>query len=580
MPLGIGGPLANLVVNIMANTQQFNTQLNSVRNQLTHIQSTSNRLTIFNPRPQGFLNSFFAITTGIYALKQYISLLERIETGFVRIERVAKEFKGGNFRNQIFDLAQNISGTGIEDIQHILKISAQLGIRGKKDLLEFSNAIAMMSGVTGQSAEALATDIGKIIQVFSLLPRDAERVSNTILQVADDLNAQELEITNIARRIGAFASSIGLSMEQTVAFAGAMKDVGVNTEIAASSLYTFFARLQTNPTKIAKLFGYNTEEEIFNFFKRLRNEPVEAITVLLEKIKALSPGEKLLFFKELELYGVRNAAALGTLAEKVERLKEALDSANKGSKENVKLLINQWDRAHSLAGKIDDMSDSWKRFVDVFSNTALIGGAFNFISNSLDAITNQLREINGLKLDIDVDFSDINSIKAREAQLGRQIREMDQARNLNANPVARWVKSNAPTFVRDYLMAYMRLGTDIEGRSKLIRERSMLNRIIQRMEKQDEEKKKEPIPEAELRREFNIIRSAEDEKKGRGRQDQFRGFMDLTEAWKNLILDRMEGKDRSFEALQDIHQEAAEINAGVDDVASILRSRTFPAVLA
>jgi len=574
------GPLANLVVNVMANTQQFNTQMNRVRTELTHIQAiTRNNTTIFNPRPRGFLDNLLAITSGIYALRQYISLLEKLETGFVRIERVARDFKGANFRSQIFDLAQNISGASIDDIQHIMKISAQLGIRGKKDLLEFSNTIAMLSNVTGLSAEQMATDIGKIIQVFNLLPKDAEKVSNTILQVADDLNAQESEITNIVRRIGAFANSIGLSMEQTVAFAGAMKDVGVNTEIAASSLYTFFARLQTNPTKIAKLFGYNTEEEVFNFFKRLRNEPVEAITVLLEKIRDLSPGEQLLFFKNLELYGVRNAAALGTLANKVDRLKEALNSANVGSEKNVKLLINQWDRANSLAGKIDDLTDSWKRFVYELSNTNAIGSIFSYISNSLDAIANQLREINGLKEGIDVDFSDLSSIKAREAQLGRQIADLEKARNLEANPIARWLKHNAPTPVRDYLMNFMRMGTDIEGRSKLIRERTLLNRIIERMEKQEKEKEKPKISDAELRREFNIINAAEEEKKKKG-TDHFKGFMGLTEAWKNLILDRLDGKDKSFETLQDIHKETVEQNEHLGAINETLRNRTFAAVLA
>lgn len=550
------GKLATLVVNITGNAGPLNAQINIVQRNLIRLQSLSSRF-----------SNFFVLGGAVYALKALVDQLEKIETGFIRIERVARDFKGGNFRGDIFNLAQGISGVSIEELQRIMKVSAQLGIRGRADLLKFTETVAIMANVTGISADLLATDIGKIIQVFSILPRDVDRVANSILQVADDFNATESEITNIVRRIGAFSKSIGLSVDETIAFAAAMKDVGVNTEIAASSLYTFFARLQTNPVKIAKLFGYTSEEEIFNFFKRLRNEPVEAIVTLLQKIKSLSPGEKLLFFKDLELYGVRNAAALGTLAEKVDRLKEALGSANTGLRENSRLLQNQWDVANSLRGRIDDLTDSWKRFYTTIGNTEVLGRWFSVYSHFLDAISSRIEALSGGKT-LDVDVTNLKSVSSKITELRELIRASQPKEGIK----------DSDSWIKKWIAGVLGFADEVGGTRENKRQLALLEKIQNALVAKDkfEAELKKPISDNELRRELNIIRAA-DEKKGS--KDKFSGFMGLTDAWKNLILDRMEGKDKSFEKLEDIHDEAAEINAGVDEVASILRNRTFPAVL-
>lgn len=555
------GPLANLIVNIIANSRQFQTQIGLVHGQLIRVQSFGRRF-----------GNFFAMTGAILALKQYVSLVERLETNFIRIERVSGALRGPKFRGEIFDLAQNISGAGIEDIQKIMKISAQLGIRGKDNLMEFTKQMAMLSSITGLSAEQMATDVGKIIQVFNLLPTDAERVSNTILQAADDFNVLESEITNIVRRIGSFSDSIGLSLAETVGFAAAMKDVGVNTEIAASSLYSFFARLQTQPVAIAKFFGM-ANEEIFEFFKVLRQNPTQGIILLLERIKRMPPSQRLTFFKELELYGVRNAAALGTLAEKVDRLKAAIASANQGASENIKLMGGQYDVTRSLRGGIDNLTDAWKRFLFEFTNTAHVSGFFNFLSDNLDALAFQLREIRGLTFS-NVDPSRPESIRKRISEIDKEQNQID----MRDDPGWKQLKSLGGLDFGNFIDNFLKAKADRLGFERLTRERISLFNLLERLEerKKVEDERKRP-GEGAIRNEFQWL--LDQEKKKKKEKTHFEGFMGLEEAWKNFLLDKIEGKNKEFKKLEDIHDEAIEQNEHLEEAVAAIKNIRVGAIL-
>jgi len=580
-------PLANLIVNILVNNRNFNTQMAQMHGQM-------NRMSLIGRN----FGNYFIVTAGIAALIEVVGKLEEIETGFIRIERVARDFKGTKFREDIFDLAGDISGTSIIELQKVMKIAAQLGIRGKENLMEFSEQVAILQNITGLGDE-LASDVGKILQVFDLAPTQAEKLINTILQISDDFNVLESEITNIVRRIGAFAKSIGLSADETIAFAGAMKDVGVNTEIAASSLYTFFARLQTNPFKLGRALGFD-DKEIENMFIKLRQKPVEAIIDILEHLKKLPPSLRLGVFKELELYGVRNAAALGTLAEKVDRLKEALSSASIGLNENTKLLEGQFAVTDSLRGKIDDMSDAWNRFLFTIGNTDAIKSTFTFFSNLLNETSRQIMQLDGLwknfGSDKIVDFSDPASIGQRIAELERRLEKgfHKEGRRFNwtalggrtpglgnDNPFIMWMEE----FTKSRAEFVNNVTLDKPG---VIKELSVLRKALERLNKFEEIKNKKIEPEKlgqkevpsfpEIMKEFNILK-AQDEKKKKKRDPAFEGFMGLTEAFKNRILDMQNDEKVKIKALNDIHKEAIEQNDHLEDMTQILRTRTFPAVL-
>jgi TP901 family phage tail tape measure protein len=578
-----GNALANLVVNIIVNSKGFHSQLLGIRNQLQQTSAAAQRM-----------RGFFIFSAAVYAASAFVRKLAEIETGFIRIERVAKEFKGGGFRGEIIDLAQEVSGSSLADIQKIMKITGQIGIRGRDNLLEFSRSMAMMASVTGESVQTLTSDMGKVITVFELAPKSIEKVSNVILQLSDDTAATEIEITNILRRIGSFAKAIGLSVEETAAFAAAMKATGANTEIAASSLFSFFRRLQTEPVAIGKFFGM-ANEELFRWFLLLRQNPLEAILKLLEKIRRMPASEQQAFFEKLELYGVRNAAALGTLANKVDRLKEALDSANKGAEENIRLLEGQWAVMNSINGKIDDLDDAWSNLMVTMGDTSVIQNTFSVFTEGLNELARRIAKIKGLQ-HTEIDINDPQSIGNRIKELREIIRGSELQRKIGMEqrhgfefegPGGSRMRFGLPKWLNKLIDKDVESLHNITGVNQARKELAFLEKFLSRIQEKNENKasgveariKEMTRPSTPaVRQEFeNILKRANEEKGKKERADSFRGFMGLTEAWKNLFLDR--NKDKEFKELQGIHNEAAEANDHLDDIATKLGNLQFGAIL-
>lgn len=279
--------------------------------------------------------------------------------------------------------------------------------------------------------------------------------------------------------------------------------------------------------------------------------------------------------QQLELYGVRNAAALGTLAEKLERLKEALTSAKKGAEDNVRALQGQVDVSNTLRGKIDDLTDAWKEFLVEFGRTGLIKDVFSFISDSLSAITAQLREIRGLRTDTDVDTTDPASLRKRINELNEIIATKVKAREpfRTDNPGEQGTFSLEEKFglIGE---SYRKFWTDVTGFQRQVKERDALMKIYKALTETAENIPGKDAPSiGSIHDEFlKILAREKDKKKGKG--DQFKGFMGLTEAWKNLILDELDDKDKEFKTLKDIHNAEIEGNdhlAGIHDAVKGIR---------
>lgn len=346
MSAGFLNHLASLVVNIVINTRQFNQGMNGVQNRLVSGAA-------------GFYLLRSAMLTSVGAMNSIVQATAKIEEGFIKIERVAKEVRGGSFREDIKNqITFELPGVKIEEYQKILKIAAQLGIQGKNDLEKFGAQVAILANVTGLNAERIATHLGKLLTVFKISPSDAEPIINAVLKVADDLVVTEEEILSITEKLGGYANAIGLSAEETIAFAGAMKSVGQTTEVSRTALFTLFQGLAKSPFKVGKALGLSNEE-IVRLAATLKSNPFKAIHELLELLHKTPIDELSPILKSLGAAGVRNAAALKALADNLEVLDKAMASSTQGAEQNVKLTQDQALEAAGLTSKLTDLKNAW-----------------------------------------------------------------------------------------------------------------------------------------------------------------------------------------------------------------------------
>ena len=140
--------LASLLVNIVVNTANARAQLNSVKGSL---QSTGQSALHGAAR-------FYLLRAALLASKEVMSGLAskaaEMEQGFITLERTASEFAGTQNRMQLMAKAIDEVGITLGDLQKAIAITGQLGIRGKQNILEFSETILKLSTVTGATPDA------------------------------------------------------------------------------------------------------------------------------------------------------------------------------------------------------------------------------------------------------------------------------------------------------------------------------------------------------------------------------------------------------------------------------------------
>jgi TP901 family phage tail tape measure protein len=541
------------MVNIVVNTRHFNRGMRDVHSGLRGINGAAQFY---------LLRASFLAAAG--TMTELIKKAAELEEGFIKIERVASQLKNTNFRAELIGLGKDTAGVTVQELQKVIKLAAQLGFRGKEDLVEFGKQIAILSSVTGEDSEALATSFGKLLQIFDMSPQKVSPLINSVLQLADDFNATEQQIVDITTRIGGIGVEAGLTVTEVAALATAMKSVEKSTEVSGTALANFIQRLNSRPTKFAEAVGL-TKKDAEEWYKTLQENPIQGIISALNMIKTKNLREVAAIFKSLGIEGVRNSGAILKLAQNMDEVHRALNASNQGFSENVRLMQQQYDEARGLTAQIKDLGEAWDIFLAKLGNTGAAKGGLNFLTNSLNLAAQIMSEdFTRSKRDTKVDVTDINSVNNRINQLEGHERAFEKA-IMAPKPLP----SKA---FNDFWTEVQRQYHNVFGGTQTKQEIDELKRIRAKLLNPNNE----VVPPGKKR---NIEGLPEDdEKKHKGRGPRFEGFMRLEEAWKNLLLDSI-GDKGELKKLDAIHKEAVQQNVALNSIDETLKTRTFPAVV-
>ncbi len=558
--------LASLIVNIVVNTRQFNSEMKGVQSRVVNTAA-------------GFYLFRAAALTATASLKTILQKTAELEQGFINIERLAPELAGKNFRKDLTELALGLEGVDLQKLQSIGQAVAELGITGADNIKELTKQVAMLATVSGLNGPQLAIDIGKILEQFNLSPNQSSQIINSLAAIAQQFSTNEAEITNITRRIGAFASVIGLTAEQTIAFAGALKASGQNTEVAASSLFTFFSRLQTELPDLGKALGY-TNEEIKELYVLLRTSPADAIVKILEDLQKLSPGQRAEVLKQLELYGVRTTGSIAALAVKVDILKKALKESGKASSENVLLLQQMYTNSLGLTAKINNLKEAWDLFLLSIGNTVPFKAALDAMTDVFN-YASDMASGSWAQPNSPINLTDKNALSKEIARLKAEIAERNkwietrakdkgtQAGVATALPVQFALAKLLGTTIEDFTRSYLQL---LKPTGPLIRELKKLSEILDKLNNPDDPTKGDTASRDKALAEYAQLLAAE--KANKKSHEHFQGFMELTAAWKAVVLDELnrERKSAEFIQLKKIAEENAKANGHLEAIKELLKN--------
>jgi len=298
-------------------------------------------------------------------------LAVRKTTGLVSIEmkKLTKNF---------IDMSKEIP-LSTEELAQIGAVAGQIGIRGTKNISEFTRVISMMATVTDLAAEEAAIAISQLSNVFRIPIPDVERLGSVINELSNTTAATARDLAIIAKQAGSAATVFGLTASQTLAFAAVLRDIGVTSEVAGTALSQLFTKLVTNTKRIAR----SAEIDFTTLSNAVKNEPVKAVQMLFDKLSKLSKTEAASALKKMGFEGKRATSVMFGLMNNTSLLNKTLKTAE-----------GEWETNTSLMKEFSIFTSGVKRQFILFKNE-ISAVAITLGTNFLPIFQKVITEIKG-----------------------------------------------------------------------------------------------------------------------------------------------------------------------------------------
>lgn len=282
------------------------------------------------------------------------------------------------------------------DIAAVMEIAGQLGIRGTKNLLSFTDTMVRLGDSTNLSSEEAATAIARIMNVMGTATEDVGRFGSTIVDLGNNFATTESEITEMANRLAAGGKLAGLTEPQILALATAMSSVGINAEAGGTAMTQTFNAIEKAVASggdklqgFADIAGMTSEE----FAQAWETDPITAIQSFIQSLGDLEAegGSAVIALDNLGLSGIRQSDMLKSLSQASDLLTDALDTANTAWDENTALTQESETRYGTLASKLSILWNNVKNLAISFGN--LLMPAIEKVSSVIQSVTERINSM-------------------------------------------------------------------------------------------------------------------------------------------------------------------------------------------
>jgi len=292
--------------------------------------------------------SGFAIA-GLVALTatavKSLNAFKQFENGLINVQKVTN-ISGKNlasFGKEIDRLARRIP-VGTSELLNIAQTAGQLGIEGAKNILAFTEAVALLTRTTDLTIDS-AQSLAQLIEVTRTAPEDVGRLAAVVVDLGNNFSATESQILEVSTRIAQSTTQYGLLAEDAVALGAVIAGVGEKAEASGTAIGKGFRAFER-----AIALGGPPLEELTRITKLQRDELSRLFesdpTALLIKFteglnRAKKEGELVPeVLSNIGLKTDRVNRVFGPLIKNTERVREAFRRKNE-QVENSTALIEE-----------------------------------------------------------------------------------------------------------------------------------------------------------------------------------------------------------------------------------------------
>jgi len=319
--------------------------------------------------------------------------------------------------------------TANKQLLEFSRIAGKLGIKGRENIKAFveeANVATVALGKSlGGSAEVTVNTLGKIIGSFELEKtigwNEAIRKTGAVInELGKSSTASEKPIVEYINRLQSIGVSAGIPIEKIAAIGATLDDAGIAAEAGGSGIIKFISSLSTHTTEFAKLLDVSEAR-----YKEMLSEDVNDVMIkVLESAKGGETG--LLAMTEsldkADVSGVRMTITVGTLMNKIEKLKEQQNIATKAFSEGTSTQAEYDLMNNNFAGTVEKVQKKLAKLFLIIS-TMLQPGIevfiklidtlmvkFGSVKNNADKVGAVIKKISDFFVELIVSSGDLVNI--------------------------------------------------------------------------------------------------------------------------------------------------------------------------
>lgn len=286
--------------------------------------------------------------------------------------------------------------TSADQILSIQAIGGELGV-AVDDLETFAETVSNLEVATDLDADEAATALGQLDNIMSDLNGDTmPSFSDALVRLGNNGASTESQIVEIAKRIGAMGSIVGMSTPEVLAWASSIASTGQNAEAAGTAISNTMSDLETAVAgggealeAFAQVSGMSAQE----FADTWNSDPSTAMKSFIEGLVRIedSGGSADATLQDLGITAVRQKQAIEGLMQTIGGLDENLQMSNNAWNG----VSDQWGEAGDAASEAEKKAEGFSGAISRMQNVAqvLASELGESLTPMIDAVADALGEL-------------------------------------------------------------------------------------------------------------------------------------------------------------------------------------------
>ena len=271
----------------------------------------------------------------------------------IDIIKVVSAFSGQSFgSSQVQSLASSLNDLGTvipianAELRTIGRDLAQLGFFAQSTAATIESDIVNAVELVGKTSAALGVSAGETGQAFGILrnifldtDQSLQDQLSTLVRYSSVLNELQNTTAGVSsfmlefnQRIGATATTIGLSFQEISGFGAAIAELGQSAQVGATALQNLFIRAQRDASAFAETLQISRAE----FQKEFNTAPYETLVRFLSRLNQLTPEYRSQLIGQIT-ESQRAVTAINGLVNNVDVLTRSVDTANKAFEDGTSI---------------------------------------------------------------------------------------------------------------------------------------------------------------------------------------------------------------------------------------------------